>query len=171
MQLFPGNGGGSDLGKALTLAAIGAGAYYGLGGLAGAGEAAFLPASQTAMAQGIGGAGTAAALDIAAGGAASGIGASLFQGAKAAAPTVGTVLAAGALTPKIPGMPEFPIRPPPTRRGSEISAAAEKQRQIELARRGRRASILTSSRGIEDELGVVNRPRATEDRQATLLGG
>ena len=170
MQLFPGGGGGSDLGKALTLAAIGAGAYYGLGGLAGAGGAAFLPASQTAMAQGIGGAGTAAALDIAAGGAASGIGASLFQGAKAAAPTVGTVLAAGALTPKIPGMPEFPV-PPPTRRDSEISAAGEKQRQIELARRGRRASILTSSRGIEDELGVVNRPRATEDRQATLLGG
>ena len=171
MQLFPGGGGGSDLGKALTLAAIGAGAYYGLGGLTGTESSLFLPSSQTAIGQGAIGAGTAAALDIAAGGAASGVGATLLQGAKAAAPTVGTVLAAGALTPKIPGMPEFPIRPPPTRRGSEISAAAEKQRQIELARRGRKASILTSSRGIEDELGIVNRPRATEDRQATLLGG
>ena len=48
MQLFPGGGGGSDLGKALTLAAIGAGAYYGLGGLTGHGVVAVSPSSQTA---------------------------------------------------------------------------------------------------------------------------
>ena len=170
MQLFPGKGGGSDLGKALTLAAIGAGAYYGLGGAAAAGSGAVTAADFGGFYPSFAGTSVVPLAGYPALGA-SGIGASLFQGAKAAAPTVGTVLAAGALTPKIPGMPEFPIPPPPTRRGSEISAAAEKQRQIELARRGRRASILTSSRGVEDELGVVNRPRATEDRQATLLGG
>lgn len=66
--------------------------------------------------------------------------------------------------PNIPPPPELP--PVPTREDPEISAARERQRQADLRRRGRRATILTGGRGVEDELGVVNRPQAG----ATRLG-
>ena len=48
----------------------------------------------------------------------------------------------------------------------EAKTEAERKKRIrEAGRRGRRGTILTGARGIEDELGLVNRPRA-----ATLLG-
>lgn len=67
--------------------------------------------------------------------------------------------------PDLPPEPSVP--PPPTREDPSIAEAKRKQRQAELMRRGRRASVVTSSRGVEDELGTVNRPEA---RAAQLLG-
>lgn len=49
-----------------------------------------------------------------------------------------------------------------------ILEAKQKQMIADLKqRRGRKASILTSARGVENELGFVNRPQA---RAAALLG-
>lgn len=48
----------------------------------------------------------------------------------------------------------------------EIEAARKRIREAERLRQGRRASILTSSRGVTEPLGTANRPRAS-----TLLGG
>ena len=72
----------------------------------------------------------------------------------------------GILTPRRDPLPT-PPPPPPTREDPEIRKARDTQRTAELRRRGRRATILTSGRGIEDELGTVNRPQA---RGSTLLG-
>ena len=73
-----------------------------------------------------------------------------------------------ALTPKVPELPELPaLPPPPSTEDPAIEDARKKQMDTDLKRRGRRASILTSPRGVEDELGVVNRPQA---RAAALLG-
>lgn len=60
-----------------------------------------------------------------------------------------------------------PPPPPPSTEDVAIQEVKERARDTEARRRGRRASILTSSRGVEDELGVFNRPRA---RAAELLG-
>lgn len=50
-----------------------------------------------------------------------------------------------------------------------LADEAKKKKRKELAgRQGRRASILTSASGIEDQLGLIKRPEA---RSATLLGG
>ena len=74
------------------------------------------------------------------------------------------------LLPGFGGGPSTPASPPPlpTREDPQIRAARETQRQAELRRKGRRKAILTTGRGIEDELGTVNRPQA---REARLLGG
>lgn len=67
-------------------------------------------------------------------------------------------------------LPPPPSPPPPPKRDDpSIAAARKKQKSSELRRKGRRATILTSGRGIEDPLGVV-RPEATE-RTSQLLGG
>ena len=66
--------------------------------------------------------------------------------------------------PVKPPEPEA-LPPPPTAEDPEIAAARQKQIDIDMKRKGRRASILTSARGVEDDLGTVNRPRA-----AALLG-
>ena len=64
------------------------------------------------------------------------------------------------------GLAETPeaidVPPPPPADDSAIVAAKEKQRQADLRRRGRRASILTSPQGLEDQLGTVNRPRSAQ---------
>ena len=57
---------------------------------------------------------------------------------------------------------------PASRKDPEVEAARRRQQTADRLRRGRRASILTSGRGVEDELGSVSRPSATG---ATLLGG
>ncbi len=59
------------------------------------------------------------------------------------------------------------VPPLPSREDSEVQAARELQRQTALKRSGRRKSILTSPRGVEDKLGTVNRPQA---RESQLLG-
>lgn len=51
---------------------------------------------------------------------------------------------------------------------SAIEAARARQRERDLRRRGRKATILTGSQGVEQGLGLVNRPQA---RASTLLGG
>lgn len=61
-----------------------------------------------------------------------------------------------------------PLPPLPTQDDPAIAEARKIQRTSELRRKGRRASILTSGRGVEDELGTAaNRPQA---RAAKLLG-
>lgn len=49
-----------------------------------------------------------------------------------------------------------------------IAEAKERLRLSERRRKGRRATIVTSARGVQDELGSVSRPQA---RAARLLGG
>lgn len=48
----------------------------------------------------------------------------------------------------------------------ETEAARKRAREAEQLRRGRRASILTSGRGVTEPLGSAQRPRAS-----SLLGG
>lgn len=61
-----------------------------------------------------------------------------------------------------------PIAPLPTQEDPEIAKAKKEQRSSELRRKGRRASILTSGSGVEDDLGAAAvRPQA---RAARLLG-
>ncbi len=60
-----------------------------------------------------------------------------------------------------------PLPPLPTRADPAIEAARKRQQTSALMRKGRRASILTSGRGVEDELGTVSRPEA---RGAKLFG-
>lgn len=72
----------------------------------------------------------------------------------------------------LPGFGGAPSPPPapapvPTVEDPAIAEAKKKQRTSELQRRGRRASILTSGKGVEGDLGAVNRPEA---RGARLLG-
>lgn len=68
------------------------------------------------------------------------------------------------LSPDIPASPPPP--PVPKRTDPEVDEAGRRQREADRLRRGRRATILTSSRGVEDQLGVT-RPEA---RGARLLG-
>lgn len=63
--------------------------------------------------------------------------------------------------------PRFIKPPPPIPDDVLVEDAKRKQRMEDLRRRGRRASILTSASGIEQALGIVNRPQA---RAAELLG-
>lgn len=67
-----------------------------------------------------------------------------------------------------PPSPPDPAPPPAQPKAPAVEAAGDTRRQSELMRRGRRASILTSGRGVQDELGTVNRPQA---RAAQVLGG
>lgn len=71
-------------------------------------------------------------------------------------------------SPSKPQMPA-PPPPPPKRDDPEIAAAKDKQRMADLKRKGRAASVLTSGRGVEEELGAVARPEARSGAQ--LLGG
>lgn len=52
--------------------------------------------------------------------------------------------------------------------GLAFKAMKRKEAEDALRRHGRRASILTSAKGLEDQLGIVNRPEA---KAATKLGG
>lgn len=61
-----------------------------------------------------------------------------------------------------------PIAPLPTQEDPEIAKAKKEQRSSELRRKGRRASILTSGAGVDDDLGsAAIRPQA---RAARLMG-
>jgi len=60
-----------------------------------------------------------------------------------------------------PEMPAPVIQPVPTRRDPDVLAARERQTAEESRRRGRRAAIKTSPRGVTDPLGVVRRPGAS----------
>ncbi len=70
------------------------------------------------------------------------------------------------------GAPSIPAPAPvPTREDPSIAEAKEKLRQSELKRRGRRAAILTSGSGLDDQLGAgttIERPQA---RASAMLGG
>lgn len=65
--------------------------------------------------------------------------------------------------------PPAPLPPLPTREDPEIEQARKRAQIAEKLRRGRRSTILTSGRGVEDQLGSVSRPEARGG--ATLLGG
>ena len=59
--------------------------------------------------------------------------------------------------PKAPA----PLPPFPTREDPAIAEARRRQISLEKRRKGRRASILTSGSGLdEDKLGVISRPEA-----------
>lgn len=62
-----------------------------------------------------------------------------------------------------------PAATPPKREDESVKIAGAQQRRAERLRRGRRASILTSGQGLEDELGILSRPEARGGSQ--LLGG
>ena len=82
----------------------------------------------------------------------------LFKGKEKRREHIGGLLDPLSLT-KAPDIPEPP--PPPTAAADPaIEEAKNRQRRSELLRRGRRSAILTSSRGVGDELGTVNRPSA-----------
>jgi hypothetical protein len=53
-----------------------------------------------------------------------------------------------------------PLPPLPEREDPAVLEAREKLRLSEKRRKGRRASILTSGSGLDDELGIVQRPSA-----------
>lgn len=65
---------------------------------------------------------------------------------------------------KKPRAPE-PLPPLPTRKDPAIEDARKRQASADRMRKGRRSTILTSGRGVDDELGNVARPAAK------LLGG
>lgn len=62
------------------------------------------------------------------------------------------------ITPKIPGVAALPKIP--TTEDPSVAAAKEKLRLSEKKRKGRRASVLTSSRGVEKETGIIKRSAA-----------
>ena len=74
--------------------------------------------------------------------------------------------ATGAAESVLPRTLKTTAIPPPGRRDPAIAIARKKQRDIELKRRGRRASILTSRRGVTQSANV-SRPAA---RKTKLLG-
>lgn len=68
-------------------------------------------------------------------------------------------------TPTFPGFgggpsPPKPLPPPPTREDPAIKAARTKQENIRLRKKGRQSTILNSGNGLEDVLGIINRPEA-----------
>jgi len=67
--------------------------------------------------------------------------------------------------PPPPLPPPKPLPPLPKREDPEIEAKRKRQLTAEKLRKGRRSTVLTSGRGVQDELGEVSRPRA-----AKLLG-
>lgn len=82
---------------------------------------------------------------------------------------MGKVRVVGKLLGLDQGAPPPPAAPTalPQRDDPEIGQARKRQQEADRLRKGRRASILTSSRGVEGGLGSVNRPGA---RAAQLLG-
>lgn len=68
-----------------------------------------------------------------------------------------------------PSKPKFAKAPPPALKVSApvVQEAGNKARVAELERAGRRAAIFTSGQGVEEELGIVSRPRA---RAAQVMG-
>lgn len=65
-----------------------------------------------------------------------------------------------------------PLQPLPTREDPSIAEAKEKLRLSEKRRKGRRASILTGSSGVEDDTLGVTRPEAGNGgRQSKLTLG
>ena len=71
-----------------------------------------------------------------------------------------------------PRMPTPLPPPPPPREDPQIAQAQVEARRRQEAgerrRRGRKAAILSTGRGVEEPLGPIERPQA---RAATLLGG
>jgi len=63
-----------------------------------------------------------------------------------------------------------PPPPPPTREDPAIAEAKEAQRQAELKRKGRKASVITGGQGVEDNLGTAGGPQVERPRAAQLLG-
>lgn len=59
-----------------------------------------------------------------------------------------------------------PLPPLPDRNSAEIEAARKRQKSAERLRKGRSASVLTSSSGVKENQNI-SRPGA---RSATLLG-
>lgn len=96
-----------------------------------------------------------------------------------AATLLGPTLLAGAavkkgvqaITPKPPEAPGAPPAPP-TRDDPAVAAARERLRLSEKRRRGRRAAILTSGRGVETPAGLIRRTAAigTKDTKLGLPG-
>lgn len=66
------------------------------------------------------------------------------------------------LVPEIPSFPAPALPPAPSGDAlpPEVIEASERQILAEKRRRGRRAAILTSGAGVEDDLGSESRPRA-----------
>ena len=68
-----------------------------------------------------------------------------------------------------PPIPVTPLPPPITRDDDRVRKARADAIRAEKKRKGRKSTILTSSRGVDDDkLGNVTRPEA---RNAQLLGG
>ena len=66
-------------------------------------------------------------------------------------------------------IPVTPLPPPITRDDERVKKARSDAIRAEKKRKGRRSTILTSGRGVDDDqLGTVTRPEA---RNAKLLGG
>jgi hypothetical protein len=70
------------------------------------------------------------------------------------------------LPPPIP--PPEPLPPPSNLQSPEVIAARQRALDEARRRRGRQSTILTSERGVEDQLGIISRPEA---RASKLLGG
>jgi len=87
-------------------------------------------------------------------------GKSLFSPPKPPAPVI--------IQQPAPEAPPPPPPPPPEREDPAIAEAARKSREDELKRRGRRASILTSGRGVTED-APLGRPSAQAG--ADTLGG
>ena len=66
--------------------------------------------------------------------------------------------------------PPPPLPPPVTRDSKAVRDARAAAIRNEQKRKGRKSTILTSSRGVEDDqLGIISRPEA--QNASTLLGG
>jgi len=87
--------------------------------------------------------------------------ADIAAAADAAVAAVGGLGAAGGVS-----APQRTVPPPPPVAVPE--AVLKREKLAERKRKGRRSTILTAGRGLDDALGLVNRPQA---RGAELLGG
>jgi len=66
-------------------------------------------------------------------------------------------------------IPVTPLPPPVSRDSQAVKDARANAIRKEKKRKGRKSTILTSGRGVEDDqLGIIQRPEA---RNAKLLGG
>ena len=74
---------------------------------------------------------------------------------------------AGLFSPKKPKPPP-PLSASPSADSDAVKAALQKAIDEARNRKGRKSTILTSSQGVDDQLGIINRPQA---QSATLFGG
>ena len=76
----------------------------------------------------------------------------------------------GIFKPPEPVKPPPPLPPPVTRDSKAVKDARANAIRNEQKRKGRKSTILTSSRGVEDDqLGIISRPEA--QNASKLLGG